>query len=285
MIKLKFLIALLFITFWSNAQPLAKSLLWKISGNGLEKPSYLFGTIHLTCDATLSPKVKKALDDTQQLYLELDMDDTTMQATMMQHMMMDNGTKMTDLASKADTDSVDAFLKENLGMGLELMNTIKPVFLSMMLTTKMLDCPIQSVEQELMKITQEQGETINGLELVDDQIAALDAIPYKEQMDDLVKSAKDDLADDKKEINDLLAIYKTEDIEGLLKLSKESDESASSKHDKELLETRNISWIPKIGQAAKEKATLFAVGAAHLAGENGVIRLLRKSGFTVEAVN
>lgn len=50
--------------FTTNAQELENSLLWKISGNGLEKPSYLFGTIHITCDATLSDNVKMALDKT-----------------------------------------------------------------------------------------------------------------------------------------------------------------------------------------------------------------------------
>jgi uncharacterized protein YbaP (TraB family) len=51
-----------------------------------------------------------------------------------------------------------------------------------------------------------------------------------------------------------------------------------------LLDNRNQNWIPKIEKVAKEKPTLFAVGAAHLPGENGVIALLRKKGYTVEAV-
>lgn len=66
--------------FTSNAQQLENSTLWKISGNGLEKPSYLFGTIHITCDATLNDNVKKALDETSQVVLEIDIDDPTMQS-------------------------------------------------------------------------------------------------------------------------------------------------------------------------------------------------------------
>ena len=34
----------------------------------------------------------------------------------------------------------------------------------------------------------------------------------------------------------------------------------------------------------KDKPTFFGVGAGHLAGEEGVIKLLRKQGFKVEAV-
>ena len=51
-----------------------------------------------------------------------------------------------------------------------------------------------------------------------------------------------------------------------------------------LLKNRNTNWIPKIEKAAKEKPTFFGVGAAHLGGDDGVIKLLRKKGYTVEAV-
>ena len=84
-----------------------KSLLWKISGNGLQEPSYLFGTIHITCDASLSEKVKTALDKTQQLCLELDMDDPNMQAAMMSSMMMKNGVTMKSLSQPEDFKIVD----------------------------------------------------------------------------------------------------------------------------------------------------------------------------------
>src|SRR5262245_25357980 len=52
------------------------SLLWKISGNGLEKPSYLFGTIHMLCqeDAILSDSLKKAIRQSDNVYLEVQMD-------------------------------------------------------------------------------------------------------------------------------------------------------------------------------------------------------------------
>jgi len=266
-----------------NAQPLEKSLLWKISGNGLTSPSYLFGTIHMTCDATLEQNVKDAMDHTQQLYLEIDMDDSSLQASMMKQMMMSDGKKMSDLASKEDYAAVDSLVKQNLGMPLEVFNTVKPVFISMMLMQKLTDCPPQSVEQELMAISQAQHEEIFGLETVDDQMNALNAVPYQEQMDELVKSAKSDLKTDRKELDDLFATYKAKDIEGMLKESKESENVMTSKYENELLTTRNHNWIPRIASIAKEKPTLFAVGAAHLAGDDGVIKLLRKAGFTVEA--
>lgn len=267
-----------------GAQPLEKSLLWKISGNGLKQPSYLYGTIHITCDATLKPGVKPAMDATQQLYLEMDMDDPTLQQGMMSGMMMTDGKKMTDLASPEDIKIVNDFLIKNLGFPLEAMNTVKPIFVSMMFLTKMLDCTLQSVESELMNISTEQKEEVLGLETLADQMATLDAVPYEEQMAELVKSAKSDLANDQKETALLTELYAKQDIEGMLKAARESDNVTTSKYEDELLVKRNKNWIPKIESIAKQKPTFFGVGAAHLAGENGVIRLLRKKGFKVEAV-
>ena len=76
----------IFTSLFANAQELEKSLLWEISGEGLESPSYLYGTIHATCDATLDANTLKALDETKQLYLEIDMDDKEMPMQMMKYM-------------------------------------------------------------------------------------------------------------------------------------------------------------------------------------------------------
>jgi len=94
--KILFLVFGLFSIF-NQAQPLEKVLLWKISGNGLTQPSYLFGTIHATCDATLDAATLKALEETKQLYLEIDMDDPMLQMQMMQGMMMKNGVTISSL--------------------------------------------------------------------------------------------------------------------------------------------------------------------------------------------
>ena len=88
-----------------------KTLLWKISGNGLQAPSYLFGTIHMTCDATLKPKVLQALDNTEQLCLELDMDDPSLQMIMMSGMQMKKGNRLDSLLTPNEFQVVDQFLK------------------------------------------------------------------------------------------------------------------------------------------------------------------------------
>ena len=91
-------LSLLFMTllvpvFMLSAQNKGNSLLWKISGNGLEESSYVYGTFHLLCpnDLDLSKKVTDALDRSEQLVLELDFDDPTLMQTLQQNMMMPDG--------------------------------------------------------------------------------------------------------------------------------------------------------------------------------------------------
>lgn len=281
----RLIFALSLLSGLANAQEPDNALLWKISGNGITKPSYLFGTIHMTCDASLDAGVVKALDETGQLYLELDMDDPSLQMELMGGMMMKDGVTMSSLASEADFKAVDEFLQKHIGMSAKLVNNFKPLMLASMLMPKMADCPLEAVEAELVKISQAQNEEVFGLETVKDQIAVFDAIPYKEQMDELVKTAKSNIDESKAEFRKMMDLYRQKDINGLLAYMNESEGQMYSRHSDVLLANRNRNWIPKIEEAANKMPTFFGVGAAHLAGEDGVIALLRKKGYKVEAIN
>lgn len=272
-----------FCSLFANAQKLDDSLLWKISGNGLSAPSYLFGTVHITCDATLTTNVTAALDATKQLYLELDMDDPDMMTQMMAGMTMKDGVTMTSLISPEEAKLVNDFIKNNIGVPLSLVEHYKPFFISVMLMPKMLDCPIQSIEELLIKVTKRQNEEIFGLETVQEQLDVFDAIPYKDQMEDLIALAKDNMAADKAEYIKMMELYNAQKLNELMAFMKASKNKTAS-HDDILLTNRNKNWIPRIEKVAKEKPTFFGVGAGHLGGENGVIMMLRKKGYTVEAV-
>ncbi len=143
---------------------------------------------------------------------------------------------------------------------------------------------MQSVESELMKIATTKKEETIGLETVAEQLDVFDAIPYQEQMDELIKTAKSDLNLDKKELQEMLDLYKTEDVAALIDFTKKSENVMVSKYDDQLLNNRNKNWIDRITTIAQEKPTFFGVGAAHLGGEMGMIYLLRKNGFKVEPV-
>lgn len=283
--KLLAIIGLSLISFAPiHSQELEKSLLWEISGNGLAESSYLYGTIHITCDATLDDNIKRALDETTLLVLELDMDDPKMQMEMMGGMMMQDGKTLKDLVSAEEYQIIEDFIKENLGLPIDALGTVKPFFLSAMLYPKLLDCPMQSFEAALMEVALEQEEEILGLETVQDQMNVFNQIPYEDQAIDLLRTAKDNMAYDKTSFKKMLEIYSQKDIEALYDYMLSDKNVITSEHLDKMLDNRNKNWIQKIIEFANEQRVFFGVGAGHLPGDNGVINLLRKEGYTVKPV-
>ncbi|MFP4096865.1 MAG: TraB/GumN family protein [Cyclobacteriaceae bacterium] len=261
-----------------------KSLLWKISGKGLEKPSYLFGTIHLMCpqDIKITEAMQSAMSATEQLVLELDMDEPGIMQEMMSASMMKDGTTIKSLLSEEDYQLLENFMKDSLGMPLQSLAGMKPMLLSTVFMLPVLQCQPGSYEMSLVQAAKEHEMEVFGLETVADQIAVFDAIPLKEQSAYLVKSIKE-YDQTKHEIKDMIRLYQTQDVDGLYKMINKSMAEMENAEDA-LLNDRNLKWLPQIEETAKEKPTFFAVGAGHLAGPQGVITLLRKAGYEVEAV-
>src|SRR4029079_16110690 len=88
----------------TSSNPDANTLLWRISGKNLSKPSYIFGTMHMICadDIELSDSLKKAISNSNKVYLELDMDDMWQMMGAMMHMNMKGDTTLSDLLSVED---------------------------------------------------------------------------------------------------------------------------------------------------------------------------------------
>ena len=283
-----FLISVIFSSLYFTqlyAQKENKSLLYEISGNGLTQPSYLYGTIHIICknDFVMTEVTKQKFAETQQVYLELDMDDPKMMPEMMKSMYMTDGSTLKTLMSEADYQKVSQFFKDSLKTNIAMMDKMKPFVLSSMTVPKLLACPTQSYEETFVKMAKEEHKEILGLETVQDQFGALDKMGMKKQADMMLVKLVEDWNEGKQILKQMITNYKNQDVEGLLKVMANS-RTADANFQEDLLVTRNKNWIPKIQQIAKEKPTFFAVGAGHLGGEKGVIALLKKQGFTVKAV-
>ncbi len=266
------------------AQPTENSLLWKVSGNGLTSDSYLFGTIHATCDASLPERVRNAFDQTEQLALEMDLGDETMQVKMMQLMLIPDEKVISDYLSEEEFNQLSKNLEGKLmGMNLQMMQNIKPLFINMMLIPSVLGCPQQAYDMTLFQLAQSNQKPIIGLEEVEDQMAALDDIPIEDQVKELLAYSENDLKKYREELEKLMYLYEEENITAMMK-TMEEDEGSFAGSSAALLDERNISWIPVIEKMMQEKPSFFGFGALHLPGEKGVIQLLRDKGYTVEAV-
>jgi uncharacterized protein YbaP (TraB family) len=262
-----------------------KALLWEISGKELSKPSYLFGTIHLLCedDLKITDNLKAALGKTQQLYLELDMDDPNMMQQMMQQMNMTDGTTLKSLLSEQDYTTVAKFFQQKTGFPLEMLASAKPFFVMSLALPSTMRCPVASWENSLVKLAKEQSMETLGLETLQEQMAVIDKIPYKDQAALLMETLRDTVQA-QKDNQKLIGLYKSQDIDAM-QSEIATASPTTAKYEEVLLQERNRRWTPQIARIAAEKPTFFAVGAGHLGGKNGVLQLLRKAGYQVKPID
>ncbi|TDE11566.1 TraB/GumN family protein [Dyadobacter psychrotolerans] len=273
------------LAFFGKAQaPKENSLLWEITAPGQAKPSYLFGTIHLICpaDFSLSDSLKIAVAKTEQIALEVDMDDPGMMATMMKTMNMKDGNELKKLFSETEYSRLAQFYKDSVGIGLAMFEKAKPFVLMGPLFNSVLACQPQSYEMSLVELAGKQKSEVIGLETLEEQMAIFDTIPYKDQVKMIVMMI-DSLPQARKEFKALVELYKKQDVNGLYQMTMKS-EFGMEGNEELMLFDRNKKWIPRIQKSMAEKPTFFAVGAAHLGGEKGVIALLRKEGYKVRAI-
>ncbi len=282
---LKFAISvLLFQTTFGYSYAQDNALLYEISGKGLRAPSYVFGTFHMLCesDFVLSDSTKSKLQNTEQLVLELDMDDPKMMNAMMAGIKMKNGTVLKDLYSKSDYVVIENYFTDSLKMSLGMIASFKPFMLYSLLIPKLLDCQVVAFELELMKLAKMQSKEVFGLETFEFQMGIFDAIPYKIQAEYLLENIKD-VKESKEEMQKMLKLYLSKDISGLENLVSNSDQMFKD-FEEILLTKRNIDWISKIKDFSKTKSTFFAVGAGHLSGNYGILQLLKNEGYNIKAI-
>ena len=264
----------------------SSSLLYKVTGNGLKNPSYIFGTFHAICPTEMVPlkTLEPFLDQTDQLFLEIDMDDPGEMAQMGTSILIPGGKTLKDLLTPQEFEKVDAMVKAYLGYPAENVKMVKPYMLAVLAITspKAIGCTPNIYDMSLMQNAVEKKKPVIGLETVASQIKVIDSKPLDKQAKELYEMA---LKPDESisEIKKLMVAYAAGDAEKLFELT-----TAMMEKDKEfgsrLLDERNIAWIPKLETAFKEKPTFVAFGAGHLGGKTGVIKLLRVKGYQVESV-
>jgi uncharacterized protein YbaP (TraB family) len=290
---MKFRILTLIITFLATHlgsysqtnEPLGKGLLWEISGNGLKKKSYLFGTIHIipAKDFYFPKHYTKAVKSTERLVMEIDMTDIMGQLEVLKMAQMPDGKELKDFYDEATYQEITNICRDSFGININLFKTMKPIFIQQQLsTTDIFGSDSKSYEMELMKMGLAMDKSFGGLETAKEQMAILDSITLQEQADMLLESVRN-IDHDDTEMKRLLGFYKDQNLDSLNSLFNKEDFDLAG-HENSLIGNRNRKWIAKMEEYMKMQPTFFAVGAGHLGGDQGVINLLRKKGYTVKAV-
>ena len=269
---------------------LDKALLWKIEGNDLERPSYLFGTIHIipSDDFFMPGGTENALLTSSKIIFEIDMNemmDMGAQLSLLTKAFMSGNTTLSDLLNEEDYNLVREKLEE-IGIPIFLVERIKPMFLSMFVSmdfdTDVMGGGSVSYEMEFFEMANENEIPVGGLETMEFQMSVFDSIPYDVQAEMLVETIKHQETDDE-QFQELIEVYKSQDIEKLYSLINTSESEFGAFEDI-FISDRNENWVAQMGGMMEEGPIFFAVGAGHLAGEKGVIKLLRAEGYNVSPV-
>ena len=289
--RLTLLLAVLMLALASQAQ-----LLWKVSGNGLSRPSYIMGTYHFAPASMMEkiPGMQQALEGCDVVVGEIEKESimsTEAQAKMAQAMIAPLDSTLDKLFSREDYAIVEEVFNKYFGaMGVKLsqMNMLKPSAISVQMQAmqavkyfpnfnenELIDMAVQTTANEM-------GRPSIGLETIEEQIELLFDTPLTEQAEGLLEACKkDDLFT--VQSSALVEAYMAQDlakIEGIISNPELGGDDAEAMDA--LIYDRNRAWVPKLVKMMPERAALVCVGAGHLPGDQGLLQLLRNEGYTVE---
>jgi uncharacterized protein YbaP (TraB family) len=235
-------------------------------------------------DAVLSENVKLLIKKTEQVYLEVDMDNASELLTGILELRKGGELSLSNVLSSEDYSKIKSFFERyNPHVPFSVLEQQPPLMLTSTLYELLLPC--EKKDGSEMKIIEEaylaKKET-KGLETIAFQASIFDSIPFGEQADELVK-AIGNLEKLRKTMEEMVNVYKEQDVEKLYVLSMNSESGVSNYMDV-LLFNRNRDWVRQFSLIAKNNSTLFAVGAGHLGGENGVLNLLKKEGYLIRPI-
>ena len=146
---------------------------------------------------------------------------------------------------------------------------------------KMMGCTeTKSYETELSALARKQGKKVKEVETLAQQLHFFDTIPYEIQAKELLRTIRE-WNKEKTTFRVLVEIYKEQKFSKSLAFM-HANMGDMLEYKDVLLDNRNKAWIEKIKAFANEKPTLFAFGAGHLGGDNGLIELLKKEGYKVK---
>lgn len=282
MIRLLFLFLLL--GQYTTAQVKKDALLWEVKSKDGKSTSYLYGTMHLM-DAKLfsiPKKLEKTLLKSDVLCMEI----ASINPNLSPDALFMKDKTLTDIFNQNQLDSIYRWAEKALMMNKEQFNTnfknAKPFMLMQFIMQASLPSNTKSYEREFEALATEKKLQLKGLETVDQQLSLFDGFSYKEQAEMVMGSLRDE-EKSKKSFDDMQQIYLTQNLDELYAFMKNESDSPIS-NSRAFLENRNQNWIPKMNEMMKNQTVFFAVGAAHLAGPEGVIELLIKEGYTLTPV-
>lgn len=289
--RLSLIIAVLAVALASQAQ-----LLWKVSGNGLGRPSYIFGTHHMAPSTMIDqiPGINAAIDGCDIVVGEIEKDSLMSkeaQMKMANAMIAPTDSTLDMLYTPTEYAVIEKVFDKYFGaMGVKLaqMKTLKPNAISTQLqamqavkyfpnfdANNLIDIAVQDRANKA-------GRPSASLESLQEQIDLLFNAPLTEQAKNLLEACRQD-AFFQEQSSALAEAYMHQDLDKLMAVMTDATMGGESEEAMEaLIYSRNRNWAEKLVKIMPERTCLVCVGAGHLPGPQGLLQLLRDKGYTIE---
>lgn len=268
----------------AHAQSTDNTLIWKISGNGLEEDSYLYGTMHVA-DERAFVWVEKSMpffEQCDQYAMELNPNEAD-PASVMQLMMLPEGTTLKDLFEEDDYHELHAWFKEEMNVDIAAFGQYSPFFVYSIAQQAMYGNQMsEAMDLHFNKLATQKGMEVIGLETVEEQISAINAMDMEDQAEMLMGLTKGKKS--QKESKKLMKLYVKGRLNDMMEYANSSDEWEED-FATAMVDDRNGRMADRLPAILSEGSTFVAVGALHLPGEQGLIQLLRDKGYTVTPLN
>jgi uncharacterized protein len=257
------------------------SLLWKLSAPETGLHSYLFGTMHVRDQRAFTglDKVYACIDACQALALELDLDEGTGWSDPMLFR-LPKGTPLHSLMPPKAYNRLRRILLKAFQVDIAYFPRLIPFALIEVITEQAMsdDHPF-FLDAHLWAYAKEREKTLLGLETRQEQQDVLLDIPLDKQVKMLRDTGKNP-ARFRASLHRMAAWYEAGDLKSLYRASRQS----AGNLRKPMLYDRNRLMAERMDELLRRQTVFCAVGAAHLWGGKGILRLLKQKGFSLKAL-
>gem|GEM_PF-5706236 len=267
---------ILFFTL-SQAQE-QNSLLWKIQSKNSNKVSYIFGTMHtqdkrvFDLDSAIVPLILSS-----SLFVpEADM--SSFKEGNLKKLFLPAGKTLRDIFTKEQYDFIAREFENRSPKPFEELDRLQPFALFMFVEEPSHYALPLTLDDYLLTVARKAGIPIHSLESLDEQISFLSEAQRPEYVYNYFKN----IEKYKLLQSELRQAYIDVDYEKLLKIV--YDRSMAGYDMDILVDKRNRKMISRIDSIAQRQTAFFAIGAAHLFGEGGIVSGLSKMGYFVTPV-
>lgn len=277
---------LLFIACCFVQAGFAASSVWQIKSG--KNTVYLSGTIHLlrSSDYPLPAAYEQAYSASSILAFETDIEKTrepAFQQQMLQTVLLPAPQKLEDFLQPGTLKQLNTHLSENK-MGIQYFSRFRPVMVAITLTVlelEKLGINGEGVDNYFFHKARTDGKSTLALESLQQHLEYLSSMGQGQE-DLMIQQTLNDINTLDSQFSAMIEFWRNGDTIRMQELFVDPMKDDFEPIYQQLLVERNNNWMPIITQMLKTTETeMVLVGAAHLLGEEGLIRQLRRSGYEI----